>query len=161
MTEEWKPIPGYEGLYEISNLGRVRGLASNSVGLLASSFIERNRYCFVNLSKENKQRTLRVHRLVLLAFVGPPEPGQVCMHLDNNPRNNALSNLRWGSQKENLAMISPEIRCSKTGKITWEEAGEIRWLHRIGAATETLATAYNLHVISIKRLLSDKTWVGA
>lgn len=61
-------------------------------------------------------KTLKVHRLVCEAFNGPPKNGQVCMHLDENSRNNIPSNLAWGTQKENLNAIGFLAYCkTRTG----------------------------------------------
>ena len=98
-TENWKPIPGYEGLYEVSDLGRVKSLYKNRV---LTDFPHRQGYRQVKLYKNGSPKTLKIHRLVLLAFTdGSPKGKSLVLHNDDNPENNCLTNLRWGNSSEN------------------------------------------------------------
>lgn len=114
--EIWKTIPGYEGAYEASNLGRIRSLARR-VRLVARG-TETTRsvpprilrpgrqnpsgHMTVALGKGNSQS---VHVLILLTFVGPAPEGCECLHKDGDAANNTLENLRWGTRSENLIDI--------------------------------------------------------
>jgi len=101
--ERWLPIPGFEGLYDVSDQGRVRSwhpwkgtpvpriLALDPVGS----------YLGINLCKAPLRLPKAVHLLVLLAFVGPLPAGRETRHIDGNPVNNALTNLRYGTHSEN------------------------------------------------------------
>lgn len=111
-NEIWKPIPGYEGHYEVSSHGRVRSLdrtvqrkdgqTQRLKGRMMALKKTRNGYFLVGLRREGeKQRFKLVHRLVLEAFVGPCPDGMETLHGDGNPENNRLSNLHWGSLSEN------------------------------------------------------------
>lgn len=103
--EIWLPIDNYVGLYEISNLGRVKSLPrkmNNKVvkeKFLNESF-GANGYQKVTLSHYGKTKTYLVHRLVAIAFLGNEENLQV-NHKDLNPKNNHVSNLEWVTQSEN------------------------------------------------------------
>ena len=94
--EVWKEIKGYEGLYQVSNLGRVRSrnglihLNTNNYG-----------YKHVTLSKSNIQKTALVHRLVAEAFIENPFELPQINHKDGNKNNNAVINLEWTTQKDN------------------------------------------------------------
>lgn len=116
MSEEWRPVVGYEGLYEVSNLGRVRSLERYVIrhGGLASGrplkihgrirkLIEQPPwgYPVVSLSKDGVPTKDYVHRLVLGAFVGPCPEGEEVRHLDGNQRNPKLTNLAYGTSSEN------------------------------------------------------------
>ena len=101
--ETWKPIPDWE-VYEVSDKGRVRRIKSGRI-LKQNLLGTYTKYHSVHLSKNNKQKRCLVHRLVLLAFVGPCPDGCECLHKDNNPLNNELSNLRWGTSKENSETV--------------------------------------------------------
>ena len=110
-VEQWKPVLGYEGRYEVSDLGRVRSLPNarrKTVMIMRPTITgERGGYFSVRLTTSvdgsYKQRLLRVHRLVLEAFVGPPPEGKPWgLHRDGNPHNNALKNLYWGTPLENM-----------------------------------------------------------
>lgn len=111
--EEWRPVIGYEGLYEVSSLGRVRSLdrlvknTHRSTRLakgvmLALSRREGNNYYVVNLRGPHGNRYMRVHVLVLEAFIGPRPDGRIACHNDGIHTNNQVSNLRWDTYSENL-----------------------------------------------------------
>ena len=115
--ETWLPIPGYEGFYEVSDHGRVRSLDHVKIdamgrrrpfiGKVLSPALTQG-YPMVTLKVAGKNRSWRVHRLVAMAFLPPPQPGQtdVC-HNDGNRLNATLRNLRWdthrGNQRDMLA----------------------------------------------------------
>ena len=102
-VERWRPVPGYEGLYEVSDHGRVRSFQRRANGPLILKQAVRKGYAGVTLSRDKQPRIFRVNRLVAMAFHGLPEEGQVCRHLNNNPLDNRAVNLAWGSHKENVA----------------------------------------------------------
>lgn len=114
MIEEWRSVVGYEGLYEVSNLGRVRSLdrlcKSNKrsdqwmKGRILKPKINRHRQsrCTVALGKEGKVSYPYISRLVLTAFVGPAPSGHDAAHWDGDPTNNRLDNLRWATDSENM-----------------------------------------------------------
>lgn len=110
--EIWKPIEGYEGLYDVSNLGRVRRREKVSERrtdgcstILPERILKANTsraYLTVGLVKDYKQKTFLVHRLVANAFL-PRTPEQTYInHLDVNPRNNRADNLEWCTQSHNI-----------------------------------------------------------
>jgi len=110
--EQWRPVVGYEGLYEVSDHGNVRSLDRNSPdhrggvrkfkGRKLRPGRESNGKWLVGLCRDGKAHSARVHRLVAEAFLGPaPEGAEVC-HRDDNNDNNKLSNLYWGTRSDNL-----------------------------------------------------------
>lgn len=108
--EIWKPIKGYEGLYEVSNTGKVKSLEKRArFGRGYRTFPERelklsedkDGYYKVNLSKQGKKKRFFVHRLVATAFIGNPEELPVVNHKDGNKKNNFVSNLEWTTRSEN------------------------------------------------------------
>lgn len=109
---EWRPIQGYEGFYEISNDGRVR--SSRRRGTDGRELSQQTRpggHKTVALYRGNKHRRFHVHRLVLTHFGGERVPGKdLVLHADDNPENNHISNLRWGSRREN------SLDASKNGR---------------------------------------------
>jgi hypothetical protein len=106
--EIWRPLPEYEGSYEVSSLGRVRSLARiDSRGRrirarLLSQWPHPTGHLYTKLSLNGNSRLCKVHRLVLLAFVGPPPAGCEALHGDGNPANNRIENLSWGTRSENM-----------------------------------------------------------
>jgi hypothetical protein len=99
ICERWLPVPGYEGRYEVSDLGNVRSLPRQRTRGGVLSQIERYGYLSVCLSG----RMFSVHRLVLLAHVGPCPKGMETAHCNGNRKDNRLSNLRWATKSENTA----------------------------------------------------------
>lgn len=117
MIETWKPVPGYEGRYEVSDMGRVRSLPHYvrlvahgketrrlSPGRILRPGAQKSGHVTVSLGRHNSRP---VHQLVLEAFVGPrpaaPEGSLVdILHLNSNPKDNRLTNLRYGTRAENI-----------------------------------------------------------
>lgn len=98
-AEIWNVIPGLDGHYEASNLGRIRSLKRGRPRVLSQYF--NGRYVVVMISMNNKSRPHGVHRLVCAAFYGDA-PGTVhACHYDGDTQNNHVDNLRWGTPKEN------------------------------------------------------------
>lgn len=100
MTEIWRAVPGLVG-YEASNLGSVRSLRRHQPCILKPS-LDHGGYRMVFPSVDGQNRTYAIHRMVLLAFVGPRPPGMQIRHLDGDRSNNCLSNLRYGTPSENV-----------------------------------------------------------
>lgn len=104
-TEAWKSIPGYEGRYEVSDHGNVRSLLGwNGLPIPhpISQHVNHKGYMRVCLTKDGKAKTWFVHVLVLLAFVGPKNAKLQTRHRDGQPAHNVLSNLQYGTKRQNL-----------------------------------------------------------
>jgi hypothetical protein len=109
MKEEWRPVPGYEGLYDVSNHGRVVShdrvveygptRSARRRGRELRQAIVANGYLAVSLSKNRHKKMFRVHRLVAAAFIGPSDVD--VLHADDDKLNNRLDNLRYGTDAEN------------------------------------------------------------
>lgn len=113
--EIWKDIPGYEGRYQVSNLGRVKSLNYNKTGIEQIMVVENIRgYLSLNLSRNGKVKHFRVHRLVWEAFNGPiPEDMQV-NHINEDKSDNRLENLNLMTPKENTNWGTGRERMAKT-----------------------------------------------
>lgn len=111
MTEIWKDIKDYEGLYQVSNLGRVKSLdhyvkhPKGSLRLIKERilkpFLQKTGYLIVTLSKNNIKTSYNVHRLVAEAFVYNPYNKMCINHLNKNRTDNRADNLEWCTYKEN------------------------------------------------------------
>ena len=97
MKEIWKDISGYEGLYQVSNLGDVRSLNYRRNGelKLLKQATNKQGYKQISLYKNGKIKTYKVHRLVAIAFIPNPNNLPVVNHKDENPSNNNVNNLEW------------------------------------------------------------------
>ena len=128
MQEIWKDIEGYEGLYQVSNLGRVKSLNYHSTGkenYLTPHIVGRG-YLRVGLSKNNKKTRFLVHRLVACAFIPNPNHLQEVNHKDENKLNNSVwvnedgsvdiekSNLEWCNSVYNANYGGRAKRISQT-----------------------------------------------
>lgn len=110
VEEVWKPVDGYEELYEVSNLGRVRSLEfRNGTGRhrrirVLTPTDNGHGYMIVGLCSDNqaKRKNYYVHRLVAKAFVPNPDNLPVIDHVDHDRANNKASNLRWLTQRDNV-----------------------------------------------------------
>lgn len=111
MPEEvWKPVVGYEGLYEVSDYGRVRSIPNpglrgkKTTGRIRKLTPKDSGHLQVDLWRGNSRQMRKVHQLVLEAFVGErPSMDHVGCHWDGDPTNNHASNLRWDTRKSNSA----------------------------------------------------------
>ncbi len=112
LIEEWKDIEGYEGLYQVSNLGRVRSLKRTIVDSWCTRVFKgrilkqtehngKQPYFYVTLSKNHKNRKILVHRLVAECFIDNDHNKEQVNHIDGNPQNNNVENLEWVTNAEN------------------------------------------------------------
>lgn len=106
--EEWRPVEGYEGLYEVSNLGRVKSLEridSGGVrrgGHFMSFTSDKGGYLRCKLTKNGNYKLMLVHRLVAKAFIPNPNNYPCINHKDEDPTNNCVENLEWCTYSYNI-----------------------------------------------------------
>lgn len=125
LSEIWRPIKGYDDLYEISNFGRVkslpkiRGRGVSQERILKPHIV--NGYVMVTLCKNNKTFNASVHRLIAEAFIPNPDNKPQINHIDGNKSNNNIDNLEWCTPSENMihaykmGLKTPES-CARFGK---------------------------------------------
>lgn len=131
--EIWKDVKGYEGIYQVSNMGRVKSLArsGNNRTLkdrIMRQYVGKTGYMQVRLSKENKTRLLKVHRIVAEAFIDNPWQKPQVNHIDGNKTNNLVDNLEWNTSSENikhaydcrLRKVKPVIQVNLDGRVLKE-----------------------------------------
>ena len=119
MEEEWRAVKDYEGLYEVSNIGRIKSLNYNGTGKegLLKQQSNHKGYKTVMLRKDNKGKTFKVHRLVAEAFIPNPENKPQIDHINCIRDDNRVENLRWVTGKENMENpLTKEKRHSKETK---------------------------------------------
>lgn len=111
MMEEWRAVPGYEGLYEVSNMGNVRNVRRNTLLRLTKTNYG---YIQVDLYKNGIKTGLKVHRLVAQAFLPNPDNLPQVNHKDEDKTNNNVTNLEWCTVKYNNNYGTKNIRRSET-----------------------------------------------
>ena len=173
--EVFLPVVGYEGLYEVSNYGTVRGVTRNVATrdprvrggvravtgkTIAPSTTTRG-HGRVRFCKDGRQSRFMVHRLVLETHgPGPAPHGFVCRHLDGNPRNNFVGNLAWGTAVENWDDRRRHGRGTEGEKhrnaILTE--GDVRQIRAIGGRVEDLAGQYGVSESCVRHVLSGHSW---
>jgi hypothetical protein len=159
--EEWKDIEGYEGLYQVSNHGRVKSFKYGKEKILKGSITTKG-YLQVYLHKDNKIKRFNGHRLIAIHFIPNPDNKPQVNHIDGNKLNNNISNLEWNTQSENLnhafdtgLKISVKGEHHVLSKLTEEEVLEIR---RSDLKRVELAKIYNVHISLIHRIKRNECW---
>lgn len=137
IKEVWKPVPNYEGLYDVSNFGRVKSLdrlvnakggsKMCKKGKFLKPRITNDGYTEVHLSKDNKGKMLRVHRLVCEAFNGPIPEGMQVNHINEIKTDNSLWNLNLMTNQENCNYGRHNFNVSKS-KINGSQSSGVRQL---------------------------------
>lgn len=123
MVEVFKDVKGYIGLYQVSNLGNVKGLKNNK---LLSQKTSKCGYKEVNLFKDRKGKSITVHRLVAQTFIPNPDNKPQVNHIDGNKENNTVSNLEWITNYDNMQhSIRTGLRDNKKiGELVKEKRGK-------------------------------------
>lgn len=156
--ENWKPVVGYEGLYEISDIGNLYSITHKRQKKYTIRLPDSRPY--VGLWKGNKIKIFRPHTLVLTAFVGPRPKGMECCHNDGNHWNNCIENLRWGTPKSNQAdrvkhgTSNRGERCAAS-KLTEEQVRAIRADTR---PQKLIAAEYGVRDSQISRIKTRARW---
>lgn len=104
MEEIWKDAKGYEELYQVSNLGRIKSFSrkGKTEYILKPYLNKKNKYLYIHLSKKGITKLIRMHKLVAEAFIPNPLNKPYINHKDGNKQNNNINNLEWVTQKENI-----------------------------------------------------------
>lgn len=174
-VEIWKPVPGWEGLYEASSQGRIRSLPREVhdrlrdrrwriPGGVMKPGTRGKGYKCVALTDKNKSITESVHKLVCLAFHGRPSGKTEVAHADGNPANNSASNLRWATSAENHADKEAHGRTARgerSGRAILSEADvlNIRERYRTGTVSNCQqARDYGVHNATIFAIVKRKSW---
>ena len=169
MIEEFRPVVGFEGVFEVSNLGTVRSLERT----LSDGRTWKARTLTPKKTTQYGHQQVRlchdghhwrsVHRLVLEAFVGSCPDGMECAHNDGNPENNSLDNLRWATRKENHADKRGHGTLLRGGKangakLSEDMVREIRRLARNGTKQRSIANTFAVTESNISQIIKGKTW---
>ncbi|KKN66688.1 hypothetical protein LCGC14_0468740 [marine sediment metagenome] len=163
--ENWKPVVGYEDIYEVSDIGRVRSFCISPAGRLMKPGTDSKGYYFLGLWKNKRPRWHRVHRLVLEAFAGPvPEDAPECCHNNGVRTDNCVENLRWGSRQNNVddtVMHGTKVFGERVGGsvLTADVVVEIRKSYATKEWSQTeLAARYGVTHRTITFVVRGETW---
>lgn len=175
MNENWKDIEGYEGLYQISNLGRVRSVdrvencgsfVRKRKGKILKQMVNRGGYCQVNLTKDGVGHTKEIHRIVATAFIpnslGLPQVN----HIDCDKTNNSINNLEWVTAYENTthAMrhdLKPHGDKHKSSKLNHMQ---VNWIRNNYIASDefygakAMSDRFGVSLSTIYRIVANVSW---
>lgn len=178
MIEEWCPIPGYEGLYEVSSTGRVRSLdrvvsyvwrgrpkVMSKAGTVLAPEIDDDGYFRVRLFRNGNQQKFGIHQLVALAFIANPDGLPEVAHIDHNRRHNRPSNLKWASRPGNHTDSVIENRYSLAGPnlgrkrtFTADEIRSIRSRFASGDRQVDIAHDLGIRQEQVRKIVSRERW---
>lgn len=165
LTEEWRPVAGYVGIYEVSSIGRIRRLPEPRRALrvrVLKPRYDKKGYVRVALHHSGR-KDAAVHRLVALAFLGAPPGDKVQVnHIDGDKQNNAVTNLEWVTGAENIQhSYDLGIRQALRGeaharrKLNWAAVNEIR---ASALSQKVLSQKYGVSASHIGYIRHGKSW---
>lgn len=157
-----KDIEGFEGLYKVSNLGRLYSVRNNKFLKPTPNSLRTNRL-YVKLYKDKKQYTFILPRLVAKAFLPNPDHLATVNHKDGNPLNNRVDNLEWLSNADNIRHayrtgLQKSGHERSTAKYTKQEVLNMYRLHDSGMSSNAIASLYEGSGRSIRRILSGERY---
>jgi hypothetical protein len=169
LHEKWRDVKGYEGIYQISNLGRVKSLSRldkrgyKRKEIILKETINPRGYKYVVLQDKKAKVT---HRLVARSFLPNEENKKEVNHKNGNKQDNRLKNLEWVTHSENLkhACITGLKRIPKgdehcNSKLTNQEAENIRMLYKMGNWTyKSLSKEFDVHESTVARVIKNKSY---
>ena len=173
-AEVWLPVVGYDGLYSVSDLGRVRSESRLVVRRAGNNYQTKPRimrpargkeapYLSLRLTKDGAASTHYVHHLVLTAFVGPMPPGQEGCHGDRDPTNNRKGNLRWDTRSGNHADknahgTNPTGERHPQAKLCEATVLALRRRVAEGALPSTLGEEFGVSRMTAYRAATGRSW---
>ncbi len=163
--EEWRDVIGYEGLYQVSNMGRVKSFCEQTARIL-SPCPNKKGYYMVHLHKDGKKKNFGIHVLVATAFIPNPENKPEVNHLDRDKTNNRADNLEWNTGEENkkhARETNPkEIKQRKKQvRLTEDQIHLIRQICIPGDSIygiAALARMFDVHEDTISRIVQGKSY---
>ena len=157
----WKDVKGYEGIYQISNYGEVKALEIKRINGKNSFYTKKEQilkktktttgYYKVELTKDKKRKSFKVHRLVAIAFIPNPMNKPNVNHIDGKVLNNYVENLNWCTQKEN--MIHANVFNLRKKKISKEQELEIIKMYLSKTQTNQISKKFNVSKPTVLKIL--------
>ena len=172
--EVWKEIKGYNGIYQVSNIGRVKSKTQYCKGRLGSGKqngrVLKQQKCYkgylrVSLSFNKVRFNTGVHRLVALSFIDNPLNKPQVNHINGIKTDNTVENLEWCTNKENqIHAVKNKLNNPNLGekhhmsKLSNKDVNVVRWIHKIGWSNKQLAEDYNVSQTAMSNILRNKTY---
>lgn len=172
-----KPIPGYEGYYEIDTDGVVYSLPREVMrghptrkthiyrvpGCILQPILNVDGYYIVILYKDEERWVIGIHHLLLMTFGSLPKPGELCRHLNDNRTDNRLENLAWGTHQDNADDARRNGRhkrgeSHKNSKLTDEAVKEIIRRCRTGEVEGVVGKDYGVKANTVNDIMNNRTW---
>ena len=173
-TEEWRPVVGFEGMYEVSSFGRVKslnrmvpnpgnGIRNHPVSGRIIAPWKKSKYPTVHLSRDGVITFTYVHHLVAEAFLGPRQANMQVAHNDGVPRNCSVWNLRYDTQSGNEAdklRHGTHNRGDKShyAKLTWDQVSEIRMMAKSGVYQTKIGAMFGVRNTTVWHIVHNKSW---
>lgn len=161
MAEEWKPVPKFPG-YDVSSLGRIRsyrtsGKLLRKIPIILAMWIGPSGHVYAGLKKNGRNVNGQVGHWMLRAFIGPPKDWEECLHADDNPKNNVLSNLRWGTRLDN---VRDRLKNGNHNfaKLSVDNVAKIKKCLRDGMQGKKIADKFGISEGIISNIKTGKIW---
>lgn len=174
LNEEWRDVSGYEGMYQVSNLGRLKSLeryvrhSANNISLKKEHIFNvgiSNKSLIAILSKEGTSKGYLIYRLVAKAFIPNPENKPEVNHIDGNRMNNKVTNLEWATRSENEKhaydtglYVSRKGENHPMSKITRNDILKMYDLFNAGNSKKQIAEIFNISYSHVCRIFKGSTW---
>ncbi|KKN91305.1 hypothetical protein LCGC14_0221730 [marine sediment metagenome] len=167
--ESWRDVVGYEGLYLVSNYGRIKSLPRKTTsGKVLKQMKQKSGHIFFGLSMNGNEKHHNIAKLMMQAFVGPCPADMECCHNDGNPGNNNISNLRYDTHKNNMAdrkkhgtFVPPPINFGSNNgnsKLSSIDIKKIKELLIDNVKIRIVAALFKVHITTIYKIRNKKTW---
>ncbi len=166
-NEQWKDVVGYEGLYEVSNKGRVKTFVRQHK--ILKTPLNQHGYPYTGLTKDGKHNTYLVHRLVAIAFLPNNDHDKIFVnHIDGNKANSNVENLEWCTVKENnnhavqnglKTYENAKGEGNTSAKLSGQQVLEIRLLHSSKSMSRSaISTKFDIAKSTVTRIVSRRLW---
>lgn len=168
-VERWRPVVGYEGLYSVSDRGKIRHEpmpGRHKKAHILSPGINSNGYRIVALCRKNRSQRARLHSLVCTAFNGPRPPGYQCNHDDGNKQNNFATNLEWLTRKANVRHAYDVLKIKNhqgeknaNAKLTDDDVRAMRRRYRKGISdAKELSAVFGVSRYHVLKIVTGIQW---
>jgi hypothetical protein len=164
LLEAWLPVPEYEGLYEVSDRGRVRSFPRKGTkGGLLKLVLDKQGYYMVRLYRDGKGRGHHVHRLVALAFHDHCPPGHEACHGPAGRLDCSAENVYWGTHQRNMGPDMERdgtLRRGELNPISKLKAGDVRTIRALRGREpqHRVAARYGIHQVTVSKIQTGKRW---